>query len=243
MPPIRTYTNWNTRSSDTEPAIEPYRKHYFICEGKNTETWYFRKLIDLRKTLGIRPLIDISLLEKTEEDADISYPQKLIEFADLQKENPELAFDKERDKMVVVFDADIFEDKVTNYDEVVAVGEQKNILAVTNPGFELFLLLHYNGAYDEDILPHAAEIIRNEKTGNQRFIYSLLLKRTDMNSKRNPKIGELAVHVKTAIEQERKVNQDIHDCRRKITSNIGLIIDNIIHDEGDNYEGVKSVRK
>ena len=54
---------------------------------------------------------------------------------------------------------------------------------------------------------------------------------------------ELAVHVKTAIEQERKVNQDIHDCRRKITSNIGLIIDNIIHDEGDNYEGVKSVRK
>ena len=75
MPPIRTYSNWNTRASDNEAAIEPYRKYFFICEGKNTETWYFQKLIDLRKTLGIRPMIDIRLLEKTEEDADISYPK------------------------------------------------------------------------------------------------------------------------------------------------------------------------
>ncbi len=232
MPPIRTYTNWNTRASDEEPVIEPYRKYFFICEGKNTETWYFRKLIDLRKTLGIRPMIDVQLLEKTEEDADISYPKKLIEFADLQKENPEIAFDSEYDKMIVVFDADIFEEKVTNYDEVVTLGEQKNILAVTNPGFELFLLLHFDGAYEEDILPFADEIIRNEKTGNQTFIYSLLLKRTNMNSKKNSKIGELAVHVETAIEQERKVNQNIYDCHGKITSNIGMIIDSIIHDDG-----------
>lgn len=232
MPPIRTYSNWNTRASDNEAAIEPYRKYFFICEGKNTETWYFQKLIDLRKTLGIRPMIDIRLLEKTEEDADISYPKKLIEFADIQKENPEIAFDPERDKMIVVFDADIFEEKVTNYDEVIALGEQKNILAITNPGFELFLLLHFNGSFEEDIQPNVEKIIRNEKVGNQRFIYSLLLKRTNMNSKKNPLIGELALNVQTAIVQERKVNQNIYNCKGKITSNIGMIIDGIIHDTG-----------
>lgn len=74
MAPVRSYTNWNSRSTDNEEQKEPYRKYFFICEGANTETWYFRKLIDIRKFLNIHPLIDIRLLEKTEEDKDISFP-------------------------------------------------------------------------------------------------------------------------------------------------------------------------
>ena len=54
--PVHTYTNWNTRPSDKEEQIEPFRKYFFICEGANTETFYFRRLIDLRKQLGIHPL-------------------------------------------------------------------------------------------------------------------------------------------------------------------------------------------
>ena len=98
MAPVRSYTNWNSRTTDEEEQIEPYRKYFFICEGANTEN---------------------------------------------QKENPEIAFDKERDKMIVVFDGDIFEEKVLDYDELVVEGEKNNILAVSNPAFELFLLLHY----------------------------------------------------------------------------------------------------
>ena len=129
MAPVRSYTNWNSRTTDEEEQIEPYRKYFFICEGANTETWYFKKLIDIRKELNIHPLIDIRLLEKTEGDRDISFPRRLIEFAENQKENPEIAFDKERDKMIVVFDGDIFEEKVLDYDELVAEGEKNNILA------------------------------------------------------------------------------------------------------------------
>ena len=68
MAPVKSYTNWNSRATDEEEQIEPYRKYFFICEGANTETWYFKKLIDIRKSLNIHPLIDIRLLEKTEED-------------------------------------------------------------------------------------------------------------------------------------------------------------------------------
>lgn len=153
MAPVRSYTNWNSRTTDEEEQIEPYRKYFFICEGANTETWYFKKLIDIRKELNIHPLIDIRLLEKTEGDRDISFPRRLIEFAENQKENQEIAFDKERDKMIVVFDGDIFEEKVLDYDELVAEGEKKNILAVSNPAFELFLLLHYENSYEDDIEP------------------------------------------------------------------------------------------
>ena len=101
MAPVRSYTNWNSRTTDEEEQIEPYRKYFFICEGANTETWYFKKLIDIRKELNIHPLIDIRLLEKTEGDRDISFPRRLIEFAENQKENPEISFDKEQDKMIL----------------------------------------------------------------------------------------------------------------------------------------------
>lgn len=90
MAPVRSYTNWNNRSTDQEEQREPYRKYFFICEGANTETWYFRKLIDIRKTLNIHPLIDIRLLEKTEKDRDISFPRKLIAFAESPKENKDI---------------------------------------------------------------------------------------------------------------------------------------------------------
>lgn len=233
MAPIRSYTNWNSRSSDEKEQIEPYRKYFFICEGANTETWYFRKLVDIRKTLNILPLIDIRLLEKTEEDKDISFPRKLIAFAESQKENVDISFDKERDKMIIVFDAGIFEEKVQDYDEVIAFGEEKNILAVSNPAFELFLLLHFENAYEEDIKPNEVQIINNEKDGNQTFIYKLLLKRTGMNPKKNSGIGELAKNVDVAIAQEKKINENIHDCKGKVTCNIGKIIESIREDMGE----------
>ena len=232
MPPIRTYTDWNKRPSDHEDQMEPFRKYVFICEGANTEVWYFRKLIDLRKRLGIHPLIDIRLWEKTEGDQDITYPRKLIEFAEARKADAELAFDRNHDRMIIVFDADIFSAKVTGYEDVVSLGEQYgDLLGITNPNFELYLLLHFTGAYEEDILPNAERLLRNEKVGNMRLSYSLLLSRTGINSKTNEAIGDLAEKVETAIEQEKHLNQDVHACLGQLTSNIGSLIEMIRADK------------
>ena len=232
MPPIRTYTDWNKRPSDHEDQMEPFRKYVFICEGANTEVWYFRKLIDLRKRLGIHPLIDIRLWEKTEGDQDITYPRKLIEFAEARKADAELAFDRNHDRMIIVFDADIFSAKVTGYEDVVSLGEQYgDLLGITNPNFELYLLLHFTGAYEEDILPNDERLLRNEKVGNMRLSYSLLLSRTGINSKTNEAIGDLAEKVETAIEQEKHLNQDVHACLGQLTSNIGSLIEMIRADK------------
>lgn len=101
--PVHTYTNWNSRPSDREEQVEPFRKYFFICEGANTETFYFEKLIDIRKELGIHPLIDIRLWEKTGNDKNVSFAKNLVEFAVRQKEIPENEFDSNRDKLVIVF--------------------------------------------------------------------------------------------------------------------------------------------
>ena len=134
--------------------------------------------------------------------------------------------------MVVVFDADIFSARAGGYDEVLALGERYgDILAVTNPNFEFFLLLHIPGSYEEDILPNSEKLLKNEKTGRMRLSYSLLLKRTGINSKSNRAIGNLAENVDIAIEQEKRLNQDIHACLGQLTSNIGSIIEMIRSDK------------
>ena len=228
--PVHTYTNWNSRPSDREEQVEPYRKYYFICEGANTETFYFEKLIDLRKDLGIHPLIDIRLWEKTEGDRNISFAKNLVRFAYEQKGLESNGFDVERDKMIIVFDGDIFEEKVQGYDELIASIEENDIAAVSNPGFELFLLLHVDGSYEKYIQGHEADFL-TMVDGKYAYAYNVLLEATGMNAKKNPQIGTLAENVLDAIEQERLINQDIHQLKGRVSSNIGLIIDGIINEE------------
>ena len=84
----------------------------------------------------------------------------------------------------------------------------------------------------DDIEPNAEQIIQNEKDGHQTFIYKLLLARTGINPKKNAAIGELAKNIEIAIEQEKKINEDIHQCKGQITCNIGRIIDEIRKDDG-----------
>lgn len=228
--PIHTYTNWNFRPSDREEQVEPFRKYFFICEGANTETFYFKKLIDIRKDLGIHPLIDIRLWEKTGEDRNLSFAKNLVKFAEKQKTIVENGFDPDRDKMIIVFDGDIFEEKVQGYDELVNSIEKTDIAAISNPGFELFLLLHIGGSYEKYIKGHEAEFLRPDEKNKYSYAYKMLLEATGINAKKNPDIGNLAENVILAIEQERLINQDIHQIKGRISCNIGLIIESIINE-------------
>lgn len=229
--PTHVYENWNKRPSDQEEQIEPYRKYYFICEGANTETFYFRHLIDIRKNLDIHPLIDIRLLEKTEQDRNLSFPKRLAEFAEQQKLILGSDFDTDRDRMVIIFDADIFEEKVDGYEEFIADIETRNIVGVTNPGFELFLLLHLEGSYQEMIAGNEAKFLAKDEDGRYSYAYQCLLQKTGMNAKKNLRIGFLADQCLIAIKQEKLINQDIHNVHGKVSSNIGSIIESIINDE------------
>ena len=52
-----------------------------------------------------------------------------------------------------------------------------------------------------------------------------------MRPKKDSAIGELANDVLLAIKQERKINNDIENCKGTVTSNIGCIIQSIIDDQ------------
>lgn len=231
MAPLRSYSNWNQRPSDNKDQIEPYRKYFIIAEGMNTERWYFEELINLRKEFGIHPLIDVRYIERTGEDEGSSHPAKLLCLADKCRASSE--FDSSHDRMIVVFDADIFECKgarATGLSEIIAEGSKSNILGITNPSFELFLLLHFPGAYEKAISKNTQAIVDNEKIGSQRYISVLLRSFTGINAKRNESIKSLVKKLFEAIEQEKKVNQDILSLHGKVTSNIGKILESIVID-------------
>lgn len=230
MAPSRMYPEWNKRQTDKLERRDLNRRYYIICEGTNTEVWYFKKLIDCKKQLNIKPLVDLRLLEKTEEDATNSNPKKLIEFAIKEKNKKGNHFLKGHDKTVVVFDLDIF----SGYDElnrVLVCGEEDDIFAISNPCFELFLLLHYMDAYKLYVAPNYEEILANKKINKHtRYLTRLLSDVSGMNPKTNKKIGDLAENVVVAIEEGRNINTSMDNCLEELTCNIGHIIEELIRD-------------
>lgn len=229
--PTHVYTSWNSRSSDNKEQIEPYRKYFFICEGANTEVFYFKKLIDLRKELGIHPLIDIRLLEKTDEDKDISFPKNLFEFAKRVKKELGDSFESSQDKMIIVFDGDIFEEKVQGYHELISDIEKEDIAAVSNPNFELFLCLHLQDFYQNYIKGHEYDFMKKDSKDRCSHAKNMLSKLTNINSKTNPKIGDLAKDISIAINQEKFINQDVHNIKGKVSCNVVSVIESIINEK------------
>ena len=69
------------------------------------------------------------------------------------------------------------------------------------------------------------------KRGGYKHAYNVLHDLTGMNAKRNPNIGNLANNVLYAISQEKHINRDIHNCKGKVTSNIGKVIEDIMNDK------------
>lgn len=233
MLPIQLYPTWNQRPSDSNKEINPMKRYFFICEGARTESFYFKKLIDLKKEIGINALIDIVFLDKTGIDSDTSYPINLIQLALKSREKliQDGEFDAMSDVMVITFDTDIFKRMKKSLTEILELQDKSLMFGLTNPDFELFLLLHIENSVNEIIVPNEVELLNNIKVGNQRPCYKYLLDKTGMNSKHNSNIGNLALNIDVAIEQEKLINQNLIFCLDKVTSNIARIIERIKEDK------------
>lgn len=232
MAPFLEFTNWEKRKSDQEGQIDQYKKYFLLCEGENTEKWYFEDLIDNRKVLGIHPTIDVIFLERTEEDLHNSSPKRLFEYANDLIKHKKIKFNKKFDKMIIVFDRDIYKKKNEEFNELLSNMSDKGYwAAVTNPSFELFLLLHVENSVNDHILPNETELMENKKTGTKTAMQIKFTEVTNMNPKKNKKVGEMCSNINIAIEQEKLLNQDINISIGRLTSNIGKIIEEIRKDK------------
>lgn len=222
----KTISNWQVRVPRYGEEQDVRKKYWILSEGTNTEYWYFRRLNELRAVLGIDPLIAILPVKKDNEGH--SDPKTLLMEAEKLENDTEVnGYTSETDEIVLIFDADIYSSKPDEYSVLLKdIQKNKYLYGVTNPAFELFLLLHLKGSLEKTIFPNQQEILENRKKSKNghRYVAHLLSEETNKNPKKNPAIANLAKDVAVAIEQEKMLNQDPEAAIHSLTSNIGTII-------------------
>lgn len=210
---------------------EPNKKIFIVCEGDRTEVKYFEGIRDNAKELGISDLLEVIVMNKDSESKGTSNPYSLIELANKTKEQFSCdgeyvnigIYDEKRDKFLIVIDRD--KGSFLNYREFIDSFKDEFILGVTNPCFELWLLLHKEDSVKSIIYPRREEILENSKVSNSHtFTSKLVSKEFHMNSKTGMKFSKFKGKVFYAIEQEKDLQQDLYKLENEIGSNIGKII-------------------
>lgn len=231
----------STKQRYIDPVEREQKKKIFIVsEGDKTEIKYFQGLKDNAKDLGIDNVIIV--LEKDEESKGISDPEGLIKLAEEKKKsllNPDdcnevETYDPDIDEFLIIRDCDKDYNKdsdeqkesETEYHNFIKNYKDEYIIGVTNPCFEIWLLLHKEKAVADIINPNYEEILLNRtESTNHTFISKLVSDEFHMNPKTGMKFSKFKDSVLNAIEQEKLLIQDIDKLENKVGSNIGKIIE------------------
>lgn len=238
MSPLREASTWTVRFKE-EIKIDPLRRYYLIFEGAHTELKYFEGLDDNRKFLGISSSIELVILHKEGDIEHHSHPKHLLELIDKKKTQlkNDGKYDKEIDRFVIVFDRDRHMTVTPEqFLEFVELASKENILGLTNPCFELWLILHFENTFDEIILNNQREFLENIKVSNSHTYTSKVFSEiSGMNSKSNLDFEKLKNGVKIAIVQEMKLPQKNGEIAHKIGSNIGVLIQEMKQDPRNQF--------
>lgn len=206
-----------------------------IFEGANTERKYFQGIDNNRKELGINSQIELVILHKEGDISSYSHPIKLLELIEDKKKSlmRDGKFDKVIDKCVIVFDRDSFE-KAKDFVAFVEKASKENILSVTSPCFELWLILHYEDAIEKYIMPNKDRLFENEKVSSSHTLASRLFSElSGTNSKSGSFFNKLKGGINLAIEKEKTLEQDNIRMATEIGSNIGVLIERMREDPRD----------
>lgn len=234
MSPLREFRSLTTRFEE-DIKIELLRRYYLIFEGANTERKYFQGIDNNRKELGINSHIELVILHKEGDISSFSHPIKLLELIEEKKKSLKRdgKFDKAIDRFVIVFDRDSYE-KPEDYCEFIEKASADNILTVTSPCFELWLILHYENAVEKYVAPNKDKLFDNEKVSRAHsFASNLFSEISGVNPKSGSFFNKLKGGIDLAIEQERALEQDILRMTTEIGSNVGVLIEQMREDPRD----------
>lgn len=188
------------------------------AEGQKTEKEYFEAVAEKY----YNPRIHVKVLERKHSASD---PKHVLE--QLNHFRSEYAIQREYDELWLVIDIDRWGAKKLS--EVAELCSQKDYrLAVSNPCFELWLLLHLKSldAYDQKTLD---EFRVNKGNKNRTQLELELVKLLANYNKQNPDITPFLPYVEVAINRAKKL--DTHPEERwpnDLGSRIYLIAEKII---------------
>jgi len=211
------------RKSDTENPLKIFVLAY---EGTVVEPKYFEAIKDDAKFND--ELIHLESLKRRRKDGR-SDPKnvfkKLKAFYDQQKEDYNF---KNSDEFWMIIDRDSW----NCLEEIVSLckSEDNFFLALSNPCFEFWLLLHIQdieGLSNEE----KDKILKNEKISSHKNYIDVILGGylEKGYNKFHPKIHRFIPNIKQAIEGGKKLNNDKEDYPVNIGSHVYKIIEKIIN--------------
>ncbi len=211
--PKRTFPSLDRQSGTKTPD-----RIVIASEGENTEPHYFRNLAAKNSR------ISVVTLERTQEDKSKSAPkyvlQQLRDFK--QAEAP-----RKHDELWLVVDVDQWENLV----EIVnSCDEEGYHPAISNPCFELWLLLHFR-SLEEYTAEERQRLLGNKKINKKRTLLEKELsdRLIDGYNKKRPGTKRFIPFVKEAIERARRLDKNLDDpCPKTLGTRVYLLADRIL---------------
>lgn len=208
---------------------------YFVFEGTNTEPFFVRKYLEYYKD-SLFGVYNIHLIDKKDNDKGRTSVKDLLKIANniIKDKNK---FDKKTDKVVVMFDLDIYDNDQSRINTLFPKINNNIILAYTNPAIELFIFLLIKDSLNNIIIPHKNEILENKYVLNkenkeERYIHNLLSNTIKLDVKVKKQLDDfdfssILEGFDYAYSQEKNINRYLDCAANNLTSNICYILDNI----------------
>lgn len=176
------------------------KKYFLVYEGSETEAIYFDAVSSLREKMKINPLIEIIPIIRSYSEDGWSNPKKIL---DRVIENLE-------------------ESRNNQYQYVIDKCEEMEFgLYVTNPCFEFWLLLHFDGVFELD----REKLLKNPKvTAKRRYVEQELRRLWPGYKKSSYKAEKLLKDIDKAISNEKEFCEDVAELENCVGSNIGKLI-------------------
>ncbi|MGL5963387.1 MAG: RloB family protein, partial [Fusobacteriaceae bacterium] len=174
-------------------ASKKAKKVFVIaCEGSETEISYFKGIQDNKDELGISNNIEIKPLQR---EGTKSHPTHVL--ADLKRYMQENGI--KNDELCMVIDRDPNNFFESQFDKIVQeCKKNKYFLAITNPCFEFWLLLHFDISFYSNI-----ELLQNKIISNKHNFISKALSNKIRYSKNRLDFTKFMPHIDLAIKNSK----------------------------------------
>lgn len=224
---------FGTRITPAE-EIEPKRLIVISCEDESVQPAYFHKL---KEVFEIHTLTEVTILPCINGRSAVEYVCQNLNDYVIQK-SEQYGFD-ERDEFWIVIDREspthVCHKKLLSKLVKCKKFPSNFKIAVANPLFELWLLLHVDDLSKHDY----TDLLNNEKVSlKKRFIDQKLSEHLDGYNKEKKKINKTMTKIVTkenvlkAIKREKKLQKTPSKIisNNKLGSNIGLLVESILND-------------
>ena len=208
---------------------EPKSKYYIIPEGDNTEIQYFCGIRDNSEELNIKQIIEIIPVENEDEEHGQSHPKRKLDNFNKSIADEKFIYNENFDKAFFVIDRDpqnFSEEQLNEFIE--NCNKDGYFVCLSNPTFELFLLMHDDKIFDLD----RRKMLENKRSnrGGKRFLEIKLSEIFGCN-KRNIDFKKFLPNIKKAIKNEKKFCEGLEKLKNELGSNVGKLLNEMIENK------------